>query len=734
MAPSTGGRPPNAWNPSRRRKLVRLYTLTKLSKEEIQKVLAAPGFNPCPRDIQTQLHALLPSGYGKSHTKFHPSNDAKVKVRLDCLRRCKAGRISKERSARRQKCIVQTKLDQSRTISTALWESFDGGSQAFRNYATQKSKTFLPLPRDLSDAQPVTSSLLLLDGSEVLSHPSVSSFYPSIDASTNGLFKARRPTPQIGNNNNNRAIQEASSSTSIAHAELSTSSHDIGIIEEMLGAKHSGTCVKHVYRALRLSSGSSLRSNLTSLSSLASSLLSKLSSRNSRVTTAELTKEELKIWNELVDDSKMDIPRPLYTTISPLNRKCCMPPLLGMSFDTVSDLSGVHLSPLTDFYGNTLLHCAAAACKWNELWRVRVMIAKGANVNIRNTSGETFLHILCRHLPRTLEDAKDLVLILKLVQNIPVFSISDYHGRTILHYLFRGLDRHLFGDIDYPFFSFGLRKEVPKYSVRPMSEILEVIKPALWKQHFNTQDNAGNKVLDVLEDSCRRIGRKSFTKGMTKLMATVMKDITLPPSIVQYQSDLAGRATIPGQITNEDVYGWLGDLTLVPGMTEKEATERTLEDIRLERHLTWIDDLGDTPLTALLKSPLAATIPADSLRKCVKCMLKFGAEIHIRDRNGDTALAIAARLGIHSVVTLLLEEGANVHSRDYLGVGILSQTERSMHLAAGDEKLWAMIWSCRITLIDAGAKEKPTEQDEWMLPLSTRLKLQEGQDVNGQLV
>ena len=687
-----------------------------------------------PRDIQTQLHALLPSGYGKSHTKFHPSNDAKVKVRLDCLRRCKAGRISKERSARRQKCIVQTKLDQSRTISTALWESFDGGSQAFRNYATE-SKTSLPLPRDLSDAQPVTSSLLLLDGSEVSSHPSVSSFYPSIDASTNGLSEARCPTPQIGNNNNNKAIQEASSSTSITHAELSTTSHDIGAIGEILGAKHSGTCVEHVYRALRLSSGSSLRSNLTSLSSLANSILSRLSSRNSRATTAELTKEEMKIWNELVDDSKMDIPRPLYTTISTLNRKCCMPPLLGMSFDTVSGMcetcgfsvqhrramsllntSEIHLSPVTDFYGNTLLHCAAAACKWNEFWKVRDMVAKGANVNIRTTSGETFLHILCRHPLKRNQDALDFVSILKLVRNIPLFSISDYHGRTILHYLFRGLD-DLFGDTDCI--------DASMFSVRLMSEIFEVIEPGLWKQHFNTQDNAGNKVLDVWEDSCSRIGKKSLAEGMAKLMATIMKDITPPPTVVQYQSDLAGRATIPGQITNEDVYGWLGDLILVPGMTEKEATERPLEDIRLERRLTWIDDSGDTPLTALLKSPLAATIPADSLRKYVKCMLKFGAEIHIRDRKGDTALAIAARLGIHSVVTLLLEEGANVHSRDYLGAGILSQTEGSLDRATGDGKLWAMIWSCRITLIDAGAKEEPTDQDEWMLPLSTRLKSQE---------
>jgi hypothetical protein len=47
MAPRClGGRPRNAWNSSRSRKLVRLYTLTKLSKEDIQKVLATEDFNP----------------------------------------------------------------------------------------------------------------------------------------------------------------------------------------------------------------------------------------------------------------------------------------------------------------------------------------------------------------------------------------------------------------------------------------------------------------------------------------------------------------------------------------------------------------------------------------------------------------------------------------------------------------------------------------------------------------
>jgi ankyrin repeat protein len=376
--------------------------------------------------------------------------------------------------------------------------------------------------------------------------------------------------------------------------------------------------------------------------------------------------------------------------------------------------SEIHLSPVTDFYGNTLLHCAAAACKWNEFWKVRDMVAKGANFNIRNTSGETFLHILCRHPPKIAADAMDFVLILKLLRFKKLFSISDYHGCTMLHHLFRGLDESAF-------------------TVPLLSDIFQIIWPADWDQHFNTPDNAGNKVLDILQDSCSRIGRKSFTKGMKKLMATILKeseDIAPPLSTIHYRSDLAGRVTIPGQMTDEDFWSWHLQRTQV----QSGNRGGLVNIIHPSQHLKSIDAFGDTPLTALLKSPLAATIPADSLRKYVKFMLNSGTEIHIRDRKGDTALAIAARLGIHSVVTLLLEEGANIHSRDYLGVGILSQTEHSMHLAAGDEKLWAMIWSCRITLIDAGAKEKPTDQDEWMLPLSTRLKLQEGQNMNGQLV
>lgn len=43
---TTSGPQKNLWTPRRRRDLVRLWTLTLLSKEEIEKVLQADDFDP----------------------------------------------------------------------------------------------------------------------------------------------------------------------------------------------------------------------------------------------------------------------------------------------------------------------------------------------------------------------------------------------------------------------------------------------------------------------------------------------------------------------------------------------------------------------------------------------------------------------------------------------------------------------------------------------------------------
>jgi hypothetical protein len=106
-----GGRPQNAWTPSRKRKLVRLYTLTYLKVDEITEVLADVGFNPrsvvmalqprsvsklyySRRDVQCKLKSLFSDDYTKDHRKYRPSGPFNMKTRLRYIRQRKRMRIS----------------------------------------------------------------------------------------------------------------------------------------------------------------------------------------------------------------------------------------------------------------------------------------------------------------------------------------------------------------------------------------------------------------------------------------------------------------------------------------------------------------------------------------------------------------------------------------------------------------------------------------------------------------
>ena len=60
----------------------------------------------------------------------------------------------------------------------------------------------------------------------------------------------------------------------------------------------------------------------------------------------------------------------------------------------------------------------------------------------------------------------------------------------------------------------------------------------------------------------------------------------------------------------------------------------------------------------------------------VKTLLERGADVHARDKLGETALMKAARLGNYPVVQLLIEFGADVHAIDATGGTALSYATR----------------------------------------------------------
>jgi ankyrin repeat protein len=125
-----------------------------------------------------------------------------------------------------------------------------------------------------------------------------------------------------------------------------------------------------------------------------------------------------------------------------------------------------------------------------------------------------------------------------------------------------------------------------------------------------------------------------------------------------------------------------------------------------------IEKSGDSSVIFLVKN-WPRTDSASQLQEVVLGVFKCGAELSVRDRNGDTALAIAAKRGLRPMVLRLLGLNANPNSRDYQGNGILSQATKCLLQTQTDTKRYAGVLSCMALLTDHGAKANPTAYDEW---------------------
>jgi ankyrin repeat protein len=407
-----------------------------------------------------------------------------------------------------------------------------------------------------------------------------------------------------------------------------------------------------------------------------------------------LTVSEIEIWNELIDEGKLEFSpdeRPKYLTTSLRNRTCCKTiredlvygsstcQSCGLTLDhrralIVSTFPGVvpGYDKSLDFYGNTMLHCLAVTAHHpNKLWKMRMMILEGADIQQRNTSGENFLHLLCKNGPRNEEEMKDFIHLLEELSELRFsFQHRDHHGHTFLHILFRHITAH-------------------QLSVDSIGQLLLIPQISPY-----TMDNSGSSILDLLTTKPAIIsGTSEFEKPLDYIETLQdrwnLMDKNLDPS---YKSDRWVWTTNSGS-------HWV-------------------EAQRKSRFLDYSDDFGDTVLAKILKHEEDPIL----LKERAKLAIRAGADIEMRDRNGDTALMIAAKRGLRAIVIMLLEEGANVHSRSYNGSGILAQVEMESALAqlGSNDERYAKILSCLPPLLRANAKHNPSEEDEFIILTKNR--------------
>jgi ankyrin repeat protein len=301
-----------------------------------------------------------------------------------------------------------------------------------------------------------------------------------------------------------------------------------------------------------------------------------------------------------------------------------------------------------------------------NLTGIRYLIEQGVDADAANTFGETFLHLVKWVDPDISEEYSSLLRLLSGL-SFP-FRQRDVHGRTFLHVLFESSPIQFFQD-------------------KTLCEILSIVKP----NHLD-MDNQGHTLQKLLD---MELGTRSFVSALD-----AHKSLDLKMNLLCNSKTVDGRSW-------KDI--WINhDEWVIADWLNYDKSSNGLE---------WIDSAGDNILSSLLKleSWDNGREEPDLLEK-LKSLLNLGVPIHMRDKEGNTALAIATVRGLRSPLSMLLSSGANCNTRNYKGTGILSQASLRMLEASreNDDRRYATILSCFTLLVESGAKAEPTQQEEWI--------------------
>lgn len=466
----------------------------------------------------------------------------------------------------------------------------------------------------------------------------------------------------------------------------------------------ASSSIRHVHSVLRGSLSDSYRSSLSWKSSWVSGKSLGLSIRSENESFVEqqhskLSKDELELWNDIIDESQLlpkRDPRTAYEFLALRKRPCCTSQHrttcknCGFSVlhsqasagDPAWYTSAGDKIP-TDIFRNTPLHYSAASGTVS-LYTFTNLIPHDVDIHARNTMNESFLHLLDTGYSgkQGIGGSPAYLGLLKYLKSRRFsFSDRDCHGRTILHVL---LKRSMLADAI-----------IDPHDVRSILEdlldILEVLKPDL-----NALDNQGCNIGDEIITWCDRLPSTIELQIHSRVVSLVNR----------YRNPLNANISFRLQISPAN---W--------------KSEDWLKGLEMANTVTWIDIHGDTPLIAILKEWKQRNKELE-LQEMVRRLVGLGVDINMRDRCGNTAIAIAAIRGLRACVAELLILGVMPNSRDYRGNSIITVAHSRMHQASKAKKNehYSRILSCVTLLTDFGAKKNPTQYEEWLPSAFQRLK------------
>ncbi|KAK2001348.1 hypothetical protein LX36DRAFT_736137 [Colletotrichum falcatum] len=387
-----------------------------------------------------------------------------------------------------------------------------------------------------------------------------------------------------------------------------------------------------------------------------------------------------------------------------------------------------------DAFGNTILHLLAAGdAPHHHLFRA---IDSSPNPSATNSAGQTFLHVL--NDTWLSNKANPLFRLLEYLKYADFLYARDVYGRNFCHAihskgsdildqdtknaLFKRFDameycrRDAFGNIpESAPIGLPVRRAYTAAAGQEMS-------PA-WDSHALRQVSSPIEqqaaLLRLVNEAHvnPRIQDTQGRNGLHCLADAILSQDALLAKFPQHSNNTGAQAQQPTAPSrkrkhNKPVLG----KTLSDSSSDRlEVRERIVIDlIDLGVDPNHYDKYGNTVLMAFV-----AQLPEDDdYKKPVKILetlIKAGANVNARNRNGETALHIAVRRGKKLAMRTLAQNGANPQARDGEGRSVLEVADR-MVTTSKQNIQYSHYEACHAWLSgQAKAVQFPTIHQEWEL-------------------
>lgn len=421
----------------------------------------------------------------------------------------------------------------------------------------------------------------------------------------------------------------------------------------------------------------------------------------------------------------------------------------------LADPSQANVFP-PDHFGNTALHLFASVAGYREI--LFAMLMHGANAKTANRGRQTFLHVLHEEWFFDLSNPSAPLrqLLAFLQESAPDLLFErDAYGRTFFHHAFSLAADHgaLAGLLSSVVASNAIRRDAFGFTPMVNSQPQGVSLPQGGLiPHQDSADSAGDRPRESRPSSADELSFLAYHARLVQVIRSSYNDAQaedvegrnglhcLAEAIINQQTMdeqrsvmAAGRSSKrkesinmpnPTLASSSAAVSTAGSAT-TSSRSNAEGTLlarlRHLEGLTVHSShpvdINHYDKRGNTVLMAFITHISDdQDDKSKTLVSILEMLIHAGARIEARNRLGETALLLAARLGRKAALTTLLENGANVYARDASGRGVLEVVDETCRGAKRDVALYARLEACRVLLTgrrDWGVVFRPSVAMEW---------------------